>query len=601
MAYTVHNFEQGDILYAEQLNEMDAQIAENEESIENSVSSDMLAENYSANKTYSIGDYVIYDNELYTCIYEITAPEGWNSTHWRIANLGDGIGDLNRQLSDVEKSLTQLDDPINEIKILNWQQGYRHNQGGTIRQDNYYIVSSSEISFQKDDVLKGQSGLIYYVVLASGTIYANYIAEADYTFTENKTAYVEVKRTNGNTISITDGIELTIERKSPLYDTLQEIQNLETEIDASFGTPYSPNKVDESDFTLNGLINNEGTFTADTVSGHRCTDFIALEQNVRYIFEGKVNGVDTLPRNAGVYNYDKTFVRWFATGGTSKWVTLTGNEKYVRFCYNTTRKIDIKLYPVFDGYADIPVIKENVIVPQVERVNTTTVIRHRRPLVSFTLDGDYDLNDDFVELFETYGLKLGFAIGYNDFGRSNSLETYLDWCNNRGHEMLAYSVTPLPEDATQTLEQADKIIRDAKYELVSRGFNIYGFVGSAGVVAERYRPSVKKIYDYAATKANVTSTGEACQYFTTDDPCETWRYGLQAHTLAEMKDAIDHAESTGGLLQFYTHAETANIGYSTLENVEALIQYINSKNIDIVTPHEAFADYYTVRREDVIT
>ena len=66
MAYTVHNFEQGDVLYAEQLNEMDAQIALNEESIENGVSFDMLAEDYSANKTYSIGDYVVYNNELYT-------------------------------------------------------------------------------------------------------------------------------------------------------------------------------------------------------------------------------------------------------------------------------------------------------------------------------------------------------------------------------------------------------------------------------------------------------------------------------------------------------------------------------------------------------
>lgn len=104
MAYTVHNFEQGDVLYANQLNEMDAQIAANEESIGNSVSSDMLAEDYSANKTYSIGDYVIYNNELYTCIYEITAPERWNSAHWEIANLGDGISDLNRQLSDVEET-----------------------------------------------------------------------------------------------------------------------------------------------------------------------------------------------------------------------------------------------------------------------------------------------------------------------------------------------------------------------------------------------------------------------------------------------------------------------------------------------------------------
>lgn len=65
----------------------------------------MLAEDYSANKTYSIGDYVIYNNELYTCIYGITAPEGWNSAHWKITNLGDGISDLNNAISILRKQI----------------------------------------------------------------------------------------------------------------------------------------------------------------------------------------------------------------------------------------------------------------------------------------------------------------------------------------------------------------------------------------------------------------------------------------------------------------------------------------------------------------
>lgn len=101
MAYSVHNFESGDVLYAEQLNEMDAQIALNEQNIDAGVSSDMLAEAYSANKTYSVGDYVIYNNELYVCIYEITAPEGWNQEHWQVANLGDGISDAKNAISEL--------------------------------------------------------------------------------------------------------------------------------------------------------------------------------------------------------------------------------------------------------------------------------------------------------------------------------------------------------------------------------------------------------------------------------------------------------------------------------------------------------------------
>ena len=108
MAYSVHNFEQGDVLYANQLNEMDSQIALNEQNINSGVSFNMLAEDYSANKTYSIGDYVIYNNELYTCIYEITAAEGWNSEHWQEENLGDGISELKSEISAKQTAAAQF-------------------------------------------------------------------------------------------------------------------------------------------------------------------------------------------------------------------------------------------------------------------------------------------------------------------------------------------------------------------------------------------------------------------------------------------------------------------------------------------------------------
>lgn len=149
MAYTVHNFEQGDVLYAEQLNEMDAQIAANEESIENSVSFDMLAEDYSANKTYSIGDYVIHDNELYTCIYEITAYEGWNPEHWRIANLGDGISDLNHKLSKVNETVYEdidISDFTWESGTYNATTGAANSTGNAIRLvDIPYALKGSKI------------------------------------------------------------------------------------------------------------------------------------------------------------------------------------------------------------------------------------------------------------------------------------------------------------------------------------------------------------------------------------------------------------------------------------------------------------------------
>lgn len=37
---------------------------------------------YSDQLTYSIGDYVFYNDVLYECIIDITEPEQWNSEHW---------------------------------------------------------------------------------------------------------------------------------------------------------------------------------------------------------------------------------------------------------------------------------------------------------------------------------------------------------------------------------------------------------------------------------------------------------------------------------------------------------------------------------------
>lgn len=150
MAYSVHNFEQGDVLYAEQLNEMDAQIAANEENIENGVSTNMLAEDYSANKTYSIGDYVIYNNELYTCIYEITAAEGWNAAHWQSANLGDGISDLSRQISDLEDAVGGGEVVITSSLSARLE-GYYNRQNATgkliyAKSSTYYTVEPIDIS-----------------------------------------------------------------------------------------------------------------------------------------------------------------------------------------------------------------------------------------------------------------------------------------------------------------------------------------------------------------------------------------------------------------------------------------------------------------------
>lgn len=53
-----------------------------------------VAPQYSSSATYNVGDYVIYNDQLYRCTTAITTAETWTAAHWTAAVLGDDVGDL---------------------------------------------------------------------------------------------------------------------------------------------------------------------------------------------------------------------------------------------------------------------------------------------------------------------------------------------------------------------------------------------------------------------------------------------------------------------------------------------------------------------------
>lgn len=38
---------------------------------------------YSSSSTYAVGDICVYDEKVYVCVYAITTPESWNTSHWK--------------------------------------------------------------------------------------------------------------------------------------------------------------------------------------------------------------------------------------------------------------------------------------------------------------------------------------------------------------------------------------------------------------------------------------------------------------------------------------------------------------------------------------
>ena len=52
---------------------------------------EMIAPMYDADSTYAIGDYVVYNGELYRCNTTIGTTESWTSLHWNKTNVVDNL------------------------------------------------------------------------------------------------------------------------------------------------------------------------------------------------------------------------------------------------------------------------------------------------------------------------------------------------------------------------------------------------------------------------------------------------------------------------------------------------------------------------------
>jgi hypothetical protein len=241
-------------------------------------------------------------------------------------------------------------------------------------------------------------------------------------------------------------------------------------------------------------------------------------------------------------------------------------------------------------------------------VGMTNYLPYRRPLIAFIFDGEYDMNDDFKALFDSHNVKCGYALPYNTTFSNTSKANYLNW-QSAGFEILAHSAVAVGTNGSSTDEQIKKIVKDSYKTLYDFGFNIHGFVALQGNAKPIAIKTAQKYFDYGATQPNHSGAYaqtfpdlvESNLYFDADAPYKLWRYSMQTSTLQQMKDAVDRCLSTDGLVLFYGHANSSDLQNMTLENVGALLTYIEGKDIPIVAPHLAIEDYYSIRYQDVVT
>ena len=80
---------------------------------------DFTDEYDSSSGTYDVGDVVIYDKVLKRCIYKISTPENWNSSHWTTINIYDLIKQIYSNLAEEYDSTKTYS--INEYVIYSGQ------------------------------------------------------------------------------------------------------------------------------------------------------------------------------------------------------------------------------------------------------------------------------------------------------------------------------------------------------------------------------------------------------------------------------------------------------------------------------------------------
>ena len=506
---------------------------------------------------------------------------------------------------------------------------------------NTPIINGTEVVFRSPVDCSQVTGLIVYYQVGANTAsqefafadaHGNNVGDIDHLFAENVVVKVILDVTTGmafvqnaDTNAYLEGRFESIENRigsggsdsaegAVLY-TEQELtpeqqaqarENIGAADESTLLEEVDPCVLTKDSVFFQGYISGNNFVPTSGANTQRTSDFIELKPGVTYQcdYEGATSSgtVKTYPRSIAFYDADKNITRGASLPGDMTMLSLQDGEKYLRLNYNDPQVNILRIYPKHLGYEPITTLNPELEVPQI-KVETAKFVGNyiyaRRPIIAFIFDGEYDMNADMEAKFSEHNMRVGFAPQYKTEFPNNSFATYLAW-QQKGHEILAHGMYVLTGDKYAE-EQGKQYIKESYERFTSLGFNVHGYIGCEGKVDEKYLPTIKRYYDYAATENNGVGDGTASTfYFGTHNPYHLWRFSLAQSTPEQCMAAVDHATNTGGLLLFYAHARSTDNNNLTIENLETLLSHIEQVGGIVKTPYEAIKDFFSIRYEDII-
>ncbi len=275
----------------------------------------VVASAYSAAKTYKVGDYVLYNSNLYRCTTAITTAEAWTAAHWTQVVLADDVTDLKSDLDGLSiEGFEQEKDVVT----------------GTLYKD--YIFGTSLVPNVGSNVLEAniEGGAKYLITGTGNPLYQIYDANNVRITGYNPGSFVDV--TDYELIAPTNANKIYINRRNanPILKNVESnkyiavvptIATKESDSKYIIGTDAYTNEI-----LLDGTPN--GTFNYNTLKRNGNT-FKAVNDDIAPIYFG---GADNVGANHGFYfGYDLTINSHGLTesdigktynDGTNTWVLI---------------------------------------------------------------------------------------------------------------------------------------------------------------------------------------------------------------------------------------------------------------------------------------
>ena len=224
----------------------------------------------------------------------------------------------------------------------------------------------------------------------------------------------------------------------------------------------------------------------------------------------------------------------------------------------------------------------------------TKTLGDKKCVVSFIFDdGRQSVFDKGLSLFKSNGLTASIALITqtleNQVGLSMTPNNILDMYNG-GWSFLnhGYASTKLTSDialdvATREIETSKKIAN--KY-----GIKLDGYVPSYGVIDEKFIDIVKKNYKFAFCNYESGTIDYNKDIFNLN------RYSIENKNIATVKAKIDEAKNNNKYLALYLHDIIDSGDYcNTVANLQLIIDYCKSNNIEIMNVTEAMDYYFNIK------